>query len=109
MKQSMAIDEGINEYSEWSCTCGNLNMHAENDPSGCGCVPGPPVTNALSWNRISGWRIDKIMRMPRNKINQTNMVNKSINQSVTHKITYVSGPPKPDLFLHELVSQIPLS
>ena len=36
----MAIDEGINEYSEWSCTCENLNMHTENDPSGCGCVPG---------------------------------------------------------------------
>ena len=36
----MAIDEGINEYSEWSCTCENLNMHTENDPSGCGCIPG---------------------------------------------------------------------
>ena len=36
----MAIDEGINEYSEWSCTCENLNMHTENDSSGCGCVLG---------------------------------------------------------------------
>ena len=36
----MEIDKGINEYSEWSCTCENLNMHTENDPSGRGCVPG---------------------------------------------------------------------
>ena len=41
-----------------------------------GYVPGPPVTNALSWNKISESRIDKIMRMSRNRINQT------INQSV---------------------------
>ena len=40
----MAIDEGINEYSEWSCTCENLNMHTENDSSGCGCVPRPRTT-----------------------------------------------------------------
>ena len=86
--------------SQWILT---LIMHdvgsracIKNEQNMSGCVPGPPVTNALSWNRISEWWIDKIMRMSRNKINQTSMVNKLINQSVSHKITYVGPPPKPD-------------
>ena len=36
----MAIDEENNGYPEWSCTRENLNMHIENDQSGCRCVPG---------------------------------------------------------------------
>ena len=34
--------------------------------------------------------------------------NRSINQPINEKISYVGLPPKPDLFQHELVSQIPL-
>ena len=73
--------------SQWILT---LNMHdvgsracIKNEQNMSGCVPGPPVTNALSWNMINKWRIDKIMRMSRNRINQTSMVNKSINQSIS--------------------------
>ena len=49
----MTIDEGINEYSEWSCTCENLNMHTENDPSGCGCVPGQWSIKRLSKSEVN--------------------------------------------------------
>ena len=35
------------------------------------------------------------------------MANKSINQLNDHEISYVGPPPKPTLFLHELIPQIP--
>ena len=44
-----------------------------------------------------------------NKINHAWQLNQTNNQSINHKeITYIGPPQKPDLFLHELVSQIPL-
>ena len=49
----MAIDEGIDEYPELSCTYENLSMHTKNDPSRCRCVPGQRSNKALSRSEVS--------------------------------------------------------
>ena len=93
----MTIDEEINEYIELSCIYENLNMHTKNDPSGCGCIPDQQT--ATRYHKIGlANKHRMITRISRNGVNQLHMTNESSNQSISHEITYVGPPPKPDCF-----------
>ena len=56
------------------------------------------ITNALSWNMVSEQWTYIIKRISRNRVNQSCMANKSIDQSIKHEVKYVGPPPKPVYF-----------
>ena len=53
----------------------------ENNQNENECVPGPPVTNALSETGLVN-KHRRIMCISRNRVNQTHLANESISQSI---------------------------
>ena len=62
------------------------------------CVPGRQSRMCYHETGLVSNEQDIIMRISRNRINQTSIVNKSINQSVSHKIKYV-GPHQSPIYI----------
>ena len=71
------------------------------------CVPRQQTATRYHRMRLVN-KCKMIICISRNRVCRSHMANESINQSINHEISYVGPPPKPILFLHELVSQIPI-
>ena len=82
----MAIDEEINEYSEWSCTCGKLNMHTEKWPERVWMRTWAVIHKALSRSEISMQLRNNFEHViEHNKIDHVWQLNQTSNQSIIRK------------------------
>ena len=94
----MAIDEGINEYSEWSCTCGNQNMHRK-WPKRVWMRTWAVIHKALSRSKVSAPSRNNFEHViEQNKIDHVWQLNQTNNQSIIRK-SHMLGPHQSPIYI----------